>query len=103
MRLAAKLVYSRLAASDIDTIAATAILKDLNDLAAVQGACERLATALVPFPYSLLVHRTIIMYVVLAPFAMAGDLGQYTALFNAIVAYTFFGLDEVARQMEQVR
>jgi putative membrane protein len=58
-------------------------------------------TALVPFPYSLLVHRTIIFYITLAPFAMAGEMGHYTALFNSIVAYTFFGLDEVARQMEQ--
>ena len=46
------------------------------------------------------VHRTAYMYIMLAPLAMAADLGYYTAAFNAILAYTFFGLDELARQME---
>ena len=32
---------------------------------------------------------------------MADTMGYYTILFNGIVAYTFFGLDEVARSMEQ--
>jgi putative membrane protein len=88
-------------ACSLDSIGAAAISNELNGLSSVQGACERLATALVPFPYSLLVHRTITLYVSLAPFAMASDLGYYTVLFNCIVAYTFFGLDEVARLLEQ--
>ena len=44
LRLAASQVHKHLAAKNIDTIAASAILKDLNDLSLVQGACERLAT-----------------------------------------------------------
>jgi len=65
----------------------------------VQGACERIANTPLPFPYALLVHRTAYMYVGLAPFAMASGMGWWTPLFNAIVAYTFFGLDELARQL----
>ena len=70
-------------------------------MGAVQGACERIASTPLPFPYQLLVHRTAYMYICLAPFAMALEMGWWTPLFNSIVAYTFFGLDELARQLEQ--
>jgi putative membrane protein len=40
------------------------------------------------------------MLIMFAPFAMASEMAWYTPLFNAILAYTFFGLDEVARQLE---
>jgi putative membrane protein len=44
LRLAASWVQRCLATQTIDTIAAQSILKDLNDLSSVQGACERLST-----------------------------------------------------------
>jgi putative membrane protein len=101
LRLAGKQVGIMHSRGDIDSIAAVAISEQLDKLCSVQGACERLATALLPFPYTLLVHRTVVFYILAAPFAMVGTLGWYTVMFNTIVAYTFFGLDEVARQTEQ--
>ena len=86
----------------LDTIGAKTIHESIDGLSWVQGSCERLASALVPFPYSLLVHRSVLFYVILLPFAMASNsLGYLTILFNSIIAYTFFGLDETARLMEQ--
>eukprot|EP00802_Teleaulax_amphioxeia_P021247 Tamp_21589.p1 GENE.Tamp_21589~~Tamp_21589.p1 ORF type:complete len:125 (-),score=19.58 Tamp_21589:575-949(-) len=84
----------------LDSILVIAINEKLDKLGEVQGACERLANTPLPFPYTLLVHRTALLYILLAPLAMAQDMGYYTALFNAILAYTFFGLDELARQLE---
>ena len=39
-----------------------------------------------PFPYTLLLHRTSYIYILLAPFALSETMGWYTPLFNAIVA-----------------
>ena len=100
LRRAGKLIHQHLAENRLDSILAVAVNEKLDQLGAIQGACERLASTPLPFPYTLLVHRTAYLYILLAPFAMAQELGYYTALFNAILAYTFFGLDELARQLE---
>ena len=84
----------------LDTYGAVAITAQLDKMSAVQGACERIAHTPLPWVYMLLVHRTSYIFILLAPFAMASQMGFYTPLFNAIVAYTFFGLDELARQLE---
>ena len=84
----------------LDTYGAVAITEQLDRMSGVQGACERIAHTPLPWVYMLLVHRTSYIFIVLAPFALASEMGLYTPLFNAIVAYTFFGLDELARQLE---
>lgn len=99
--LAAERVGALHRQDQLDSYSAVAITKLLDQMGAVQGACERIATTPLPFPYQLLVHRTAYMYICLAPFAMAEEMGWWTPLFNSIVAYTFFGLDELARQLEQ--
>ena len=74
-----------------------------NHLAALTGAqttCERIKSTPLPFPYTLLLHRTIYLFCILLPFAMAEPLGWLTPLFTAIVSYTFFGLDAIADELE---
>jgi putative membrane protein len=84
----------------LDSYWAASITTQINELGHVQGACERIATTPLPLPYTLLVHRTAYLYILLAPFAMAQQLGWWTIVFNALLAYTFFGLDELARLLE---
>ena len=84
----------------LDSYSRVAVTRHLDALAGVQAAAERIAGTPLPFAYQLLVHRTAYLYILLAPFAMAHDLGWYTPLFNALVAYTFFGLDELSGQLE---
>ena len=55
----------------------------------------------VPFPYMLLVHRTVFLYVYISPFALVSSLRWWAPIFSGIISYTFFGLEEVARQCEQ--
>ena len=99
LRIAGALAQQHLLAGRLDSILTVALNDKLDKLGEMQGACERLATTPLPLPYTLLVHRTAYLYILLAPLAMAADMGYYTALFNAILAYTFFGLDELARQV----
>lgn len=52
----------------------------LDQLSAAQAACERIASTPVPFAYSLLLHRTALVFCLLLPFALAGALGWWTLL-----------------------
>ncbi|WP_419793355.1 bestrophin family protein [Pseudomonas palleroniana] len=72
----------------------------LVGLSQVQAACERIKHTPLPFPYTLLLHRTIYLFCILLPFAMAEPLGWLTPVFTAIVSYTFFGLDEIGDDLE---
>jgi putative membrane protein len=66
----------------------------------VQGGCERIALTPVPFAYSLLLHRTALVFCLTLPFALAGSLDWWTLLPVLLVAYTFFGLDALGHQLE---
>ncbi|MEB0045149.1 MULTISPECIES: bestrophin family protein [unclassified Pseudomonas] len=72
----------------------------LISLSQVQASCERIKHTPLPFPYTLLLHRTIYLFCILLPFAMAEPLGWLTPVFTAIVSYTFLGLDEIGDDLE---
>ncbi|WP_419736165.1 bestrophin family protein [Pseudomonas sp. COR18] len=72
----------------------------LLSLSQVQASCERIKLTPLPFPYNLLLHRTIYLFCILLPFAMAEPLGWLTPVFTAIVSYTFLGLDEIGDDLE---
>ncbi|WP_293794791.1 bestrophin family protein [uncultured Bosea sp.] len=72
----------------------------LTALSDVQGSCERIAHTPVPFAYSLLLHRTALVFCTTLPFALAGSLAWWTLLPVLLVAYTFFGLDALGHQLE---
>lgn len=69
-------------------------------LANIQGGCERIAHTPVPFAYSLLLHRTALIFCVTLPFALAGSLDWWTLLPVLLVAYTFFGLEALGHELE---
>ncbi len=73
---------------------------EIGTFSSVQGACERIASTPVPFAYSLLLHRTALVFCVTLPFALAGALGWWTLLPVLLVAYTFFGLDALGTELE---
>jgi len=74
--------------------------KCLHGLSEAQGTCERIKGTPLPFPYTLLLHRTIYIFCLLLPFAMAEPLGWLAPLFTTIVSYTFFGLDAIGDELE---
>ena len=79
----------------------SAIEGELQAMNATFAGCERIANTPVPFTYSLLLHRTAHAFCLVLPFALAGTLGWWTILAETLVCYTFFGLDELADQLEE--
>ncbi|MBT0960426.1 bestrophin family protein [Denitromonas iodatirespirans] len=90
-----------LAAGRIDSQGLRILDERLTGLAEVQAASERIRRTPLPFAYTLLVHRTAYLYCYLLPFGLVGSMGWFTPVFTAIVAYTFFGLDALAEELEQ--
>lgn len=78
----------------------TLMANHLTRLTQAQAVCERIKHTPLPFPYTLLLHRTTYLFCILLPFAMAEPLGWLTPIFTAIVSYTFFGLDAIGDELE---
>jgi putative membrane protein len=54
-----------------------------------------------PFPYTLLLHRTAWLYCFLLPFGLVDTVRFMTPFVVGIVAYTFFGLDALGDEIEE--
>ena len=73
----------------------------LHGMASVQAGCERIAGTPLPFAYTLLLHRCAWLFCVLLPFGLAGALGWATPVVSMLLAYAFFGLDQLGEEMEE--
>lgn len=73
----------------------------MNGLSSVQAACERIKATPLPFAYTLLIHRTVYLFCVLLPFALAPQLGWGTPVIVAFISYTFFGLDAIGDDLAE--
>ncbi|WP_221801561.1 bestrophin family protein [Oceanobacter mangrovi] len=84
----------------LDSVGVSILDARISSLAFIQGSCERLAATPLPFAYTLLSHRTAYLYCYLLPFGLVGTMGWMTLVFTVIVAYTFWGLDALAEELE---
>lgn len=73
----------------------------LNDLSAVAGGCERIASTPLPFAYTLILHRTVYLFCIMLPFALVTDLHYMTPFLSVFVSYTFISLDTLAEELEE--
>jgi len=93
-------IAANIAKADLSGFARMALGQTLANIGLAQAGCERIASTPLPFVYSLLVRRTTYLYCFLLPFALAGSAGWFTPLVAAVVAYVFFGLQAVTRELE---
>jgi putative membrane protein len=73
----------------------------VNELAAAVGGCERISNTPIPYPYGVLLHRTVYMYCILLPFGLVNTIGVATPLISVFVAYTLFALEAIAQQVAE--
>lgn len=73
--------------------------QQLSRLSDAMGGCERIKTTPIPYPYILMLHRTVHVYCFLLPFCLVDTLGWFTPLAVCILAYTLFGLDALGEQI----
>jgi len=82
-------------------ITAAAFDQNLSILSDVLGGCERLANTLLPYPYAIMIHRTVYLYCFLLPFGLVGSIGVMTPVISVLVAYTFMALECLAAEIEE--
>lgn len=90
-----------LRARRLDAPVAADMDQSLSSLAVVAAGCERIKHTPLPFPYTLLLHRTAWLYCFLLPFGLVDTVGFMTPFVVVIVAYTFFGLDALGDEIEE--
>jgi putative membrane protein len=73
----------------------------INDLAATVAGCERIKNTPIPYPYGVLVHRTVYMYCFLLPLGLVDAIGVATPLISVFVGYTLFALEAIAQQIAE--
>ncbi len=90
----------RVQEKQLDPIALTVIDNNLTELSHILGGCERIANTPIPYPYTILLHRTVYIYCILLPFGLVDSIMWMTPLICVFVAYTFMALDAIVAQIE---
>lgn len=64
------------------------------------GSCERIHKTPLPFAYVVHLRRALILYCMTLPFALIESYGWSTILDTALIAYIFFGIEEIGVEIE---
>jgi putative membrane protein len=64
------------------------------------GGCERIYKTPLPFSYVVHLRRALILFCFTLPFALVKDFGWVTILDTLMVAYVFFGIEEIGVEIE---
>jgi len=64
------------------------------------GGCERIHRTPLPFAYVVHLRRAIIVYTFTLPFALYKDFGWLTVVVTFLVAYLFYGIEEIGVTIE---
>ena len=70
---------------EFDSFFLTNLTDQLESLSRVQIACERISSTPLPHAYNLLVVRSLFLYILLIPFAIAPTFGYSTIIFNIML------------------
>jgi putative membrane protein len=75
--------------------------RTIGDISLTQAACERLRSTPIPLVYRLLLYRTSYLFLMLLPFGYVESHSWAAPVVAGLIAYAFFGLDELAGQLER--
>lgn len=64
------------------------------------GVCERIHRTPLPFAYVVHLRRALMIYCATLPFALLDPFGWYTVLDTLLLAYIFFGIEEIGVEIE---
>jgi putative membrane protein len=84
----------------ISDIVATDLGRNIQRLIDSLGGCERIHKTPLPFAYVVHLRRALILYCFTLPFALVGDYGWGAVLDTLMVAYIFFGIEEIGVEIE---
>ncbi|MBI2689078.1 MAG: hypothetical protein HYX27_22470 [Acidobacteria bacterium] len=84
----------------ISDIVFTSLDQNVQQLVDYAGACERIRKTPMPFAYAVHLRRSLVIYCFTLPFAMVESFGWTTVAGVLLLAYTFFGIEEIGVEIE---
>jgi putative membrane protein len=64
------------------------------------GVCERILKTPIPIAYAIHLKQLLLIYCLLLPFQLVGELGYWTALIVGLISFTLFGIEEIGIEIE---
>ncbi len=84
----------------VNTYQLTGLLKLLDTMVDVLGACERILKTPVPLAYSIHLKQLLLIYCLALPFQMVKDFNWGTGLLASLISFTVFGIEEIGIEIE---
>lgn len=84
----------------ISDIVLTSMDQNIQQLVDYLGGCERIRKTPMPFAYAVHLRRALVLYCFTLPFAMVETFGWTTVVDVLVLAYTFFGIEEIGVEIE---
>jgi ion channel-forming bestrophin family protein len=72
----------------------------INNMVDSVGTCERILRTPMPLAYAIHLKQLLLIYCLLLPFKMVGDLGWGTAPVVGLVSFTLFGIEAIGVEIE---
>jgi putative membrane protein len=73
---------------------------DVRQMTDSLGSCERIKKTPMPFAYVVHLRRALILYCFTLPFGLVRENGWGTVLDTLLIAYVFFGVEEIGVEIE---
>jgi putative membrane protein len=84
----------------LNTLQLTAMLKHLDTMVNVLGACERILKTPIPLAYSIHLKQLLLIYCLSLPFPIVSELNWWTGLVVGLIGFTVFGIEEIGIEIE---
>jgi ion channel-forming bestrophin family protein len=72
----------------------------INNMVDTLGTCERILRTPMPLAYAIHLKQLLLIYCLLLPFKMVGDLGWGTPVVVGLVSFTLFGIEAIGVEIE---
>jgi ion channel-forming bestrophin family protein len=84
----------------VDVYQITAMNTLLDALVNSLGTCERILKTPIPMAYAIHLKQLLLIYCLLLPFQLIGEIGYWTGPIVALVSFTLFGIEEIGIEIE---
>ena len=84
----------------LSDVARVGVEQNIHLLVGYHGGCERIRKTPLPFAYVVHLRRALVIYCFTLPFALVETFGWTTVLDTLLVAYVFFGIEEIGVEIE---
>ncbi|MGQ4646111.1 bestrophin family protein [Lyngbya aestuarii] len=84
----------------LNTYQLTAMLKLLDTMVDVLGACERIVKTPIPLAYAIHLKQILLIYCLSLPFVLVGQLHWWTGLVVALISFTLLGVEAIGIEIE---